>query len=321
MKCHDWKEGPYQANGSLEPGAEVFYPQKQMMNGVGAIDVAQQPSVHKDACVKCHMVPTGWGREGAGTAGNHVMAIISPQEAATQTVSETDPRNMPYSSCSTCHGKTSDPLATYLQPVFEDRQAFVEGRLTMLQSSLDAAAVKLGFADAAAAQSALTASGHAPWNVDQEAFLKAWTNRQFVLNDNSNGIHNWGYTVAVLGRAMDQADSVRDVAGLTINISSPKAANGSPYGTGKLIYGQKTSVGGIISGGVAANFISGVVQLWGSPTGTPNWMPLTTAFVYLNNEVRLPTRSTCSRPRTRCTWRSSWGTRTTAPLRRAKPLR
>jgi hypothetical protein len=287
-KCHDWKDGPYQANGSLEPGAEVFYPQQQMMNGVGAIDVARQPSVHKDGCIKCHMVPTGYGFDGAaGTAANHVLAIISPQEAASQTANTaTGPQHMPYSSCSTCHGRSSDPLATYLQPVYESRQTFVEGQLTMLQSALDAAASKLGYANAGAAHDALTAAGHAAWTDDQTAFLKAWTNDQFVANDNSKGIHNWAYTTATLGKAMEQVSSVRQVAGLTMTVKSPKATNTSQpnVASGTLTYGTSTTVYGSITGGDVGKFGGATVELWASPTaqGMTNWMPIGTAFVYVS---------------------------------------
>lgn len=296
VKCHDWQEGPYQANGSLEPGAEVFYPQKQMMNGVGAIDVAQQPSVHKDACVKCHMVPTGYEFDGAaGTAGNHVFAIISPQEAASQSANTaTGAQHMPYSSCSTCHGRSADPLATYLQPVFEDRQAFVEGKLEQLADALDDAAGRLGYTPTASqlasavAHNAIEQKAMGDWTADELAFMKAWTNDQFVANDNSKGIHNWAYTTAVLGKAMEQVSSVRQVAGLTMSVKSPAAKTTQPYGfSGTLKYGASTTVYGSISGGDVGKFGGATVELWASPTaqGMTNWMPIDTAFVYVSGGV------------------------------------
>ena len=106
-----WRRG---ARGRLS-----IIPMKEMMNGTGAIDVPQgSPSVHKGKCVQCHMPPTGYGREGAGTAANHVFEIIEPDDAkeARATVSSAAgapaaPMPMPYSACTTCHSRPGDDQA------------------------------------------------------------------------------------------------------------------------------------------------------------------------------------------------------------------
>ena len=79
VECHNAELAENPTPGVAVPGAAVHHPMKEMMNGTGAIDVPQgSPSVHKGKCVQCHMPPTGWGREGAGTAANHVFEIIEP---------------------------------------------------------------------------------------------------------------------------------------------------------------------------------------------------------------------------------------------------
>ena len=78
------------------------------MNGTGAIDVPQgSPSVHKGKCVQCHMVPTGYEYDDATpTAGNRVFAIITPDQAVSQTTTTaTGIKPMPCSSCTTCHSR------------------------------------------------------------------------------------------------------------------------------------------------------------------------------------------------------------------------
>jgi hypothetical protein len=180
---------------------------KEMMAGYGAIDVQGLPSVHKGRCVQCHMVPTGYEYDGAtATAGNHVFAIVTPEEAASQ-VDGSD-RNMPYSSCSTCHGSQRDPLATYLEETIDDRQAWTVSRIAHIRTLLTAAAAKLGFADAASAHAAVMAVPEADRTTNQTNFLKSFTNVDFVETEGSFGIHNWPYTVAIVDKAIDQVSAV-----------------------------------------------------------------------------------------------------------------
>jgi len=204
VQCHN-AEIP--VDGEAAPGDEPHHPMKEMMAGYGAIDVQGLPSVHKGRCVQCHMVPTGYEHDGAtATAGNHVFAIVTPEEAASQ-VDGSD-RNMPYSSCSTCHGSQRDPLATYLEETIDDRQAWTVGKIAHIHALLTTAAAKLGFADAASAHTAVMAVAEADRTVNQTNFLKSFTNVDFVETEGSLGIHNWPYTVAIVNKAIDQASAV-----------------------------------------------------------------------------------------------------------------
>lgn len=208
VQCHT-AELP--VNAEATPGARPHFPVKEMIAGYGAIGVAKNPSVHNEAsCVQCHMVPTGYEHTGnAGTAGNHVFAIISPREAASQTVATSQgAKAMPYSSCTECHGRSSDPLATYLQSTIDRRQGWVVDRIADIHAALDAAAVRMGYADEAAARTAINAIPATDRTSNQVTFLTAYTNVAFVERDGSKGLHNWPYAQATLGKAIVQAESV-----------------------------------------------------------------------------------------------------------------
>jgi hypothetical protein len=227
VECHNAELGP---GGIAAAGSEVHHPMKEMMNGTGAIDVAQgSPSVHKGKCVQCHMVPTGYEYDGAaGTAGNHVFAIITPDEAATQTTTTaTGDQVMPYSSCTTCHSRPGDEQATWLQSTLDDRQAAMHEWDDQVTVALGAAAVRLGFtgADDAAkianANEALNAKKTAggTWNASQLNFQKAFTNQKYIESEGSWGIHNWEYARSIILTAKSQATAVTATTVITIKAS------------------------------------------------------------------------------------------------------
>ncbi len=167
------------------------------------------------------MPPTSYSRGSVQLGGNHTFQIIEPEMAADASpvpVRTTTPSPgaspvvtegvMPYSACSTCHGRASDPLATYLQDTIGQRQSWTHDQINQLEGELDAAAVKLGYADASAAQAALVAIPESEWTTTQRAFLSAFTNTEFVDSEGSYGLHNWAYTVAIIGKAQDQVQAV-----------------------------------------------------------------------------------------------------------------
>jgi formate-dependent nitrite reductase cytochrome c552 subunit len=233
VECHT-AQIPAKANGRpgiATAGSEVHNPMKEMMDGTGAIDVPQgSPSVHKGRCVQCHMVPTGYDRTGVeATAGNHLFAIIEPEQAAETTMQLTfggvpTTKAMPYSSCTTCHTQDGTKYGLYLQETLDDRQEAMktwDGEVTV---ALEAAAKDLGFKGDAIANANSTlndkkAAGGS-WNASQLNFQKGFTNQTFVESEGSMGIHNWEYARTVILKALSQAHAVNPVPVVTIKTSA-----------------------------------------------------------------------------------------------------
>lgn len=245
---------------SFDPAGEVHHPQDEMMKGYGAVDVPQTPALHKGDCVQCHMVPTGYEYNGApGTGANHLFKPIMPEYAATHTtnVGGVD-KPMPNSSCSTCHGTTSDPLALRLQSVIDARQAWVEDKWTEIEAVLNTKAALYGYADYAAARTAFAGMGDR--TVDQTNFLKAIVNMEFTQIDGSKGIHNFQYAEAILGKALEQANSVRGPVG-SVDVTMPV------YGTTPtIVWGSSTAIKGTVVGD-AASLVGSQARLWAQPAG------------------------------------------------------
>lgn len=227
VECHNAELGP---SGIAKAGSAVHHPMKEMMSGTGAIDVAQgSPSVHKGKCVQCHMVPTGYEYNGAtGTAGNHVFAIITPDQAVSQTTTTaTGVKTMPYSSCTTCHSRPGDEQATWLQSTLDDRQAAMHEWDAQVTGALGAAAMRLGFTGAnnaakiANANTTLNAKKAAggTWKASQLNFQKAFTNQKYVESEGSWGIHNWEYARSIILTAKTEANAVTATSVITIKAS------------------------------------------------------------------------------------------------------
>jgi len=188
------------------------------MDGTGAIDVQTSgPSVHKGKCVQCHMPPTGYEHDGAtGTAGNHLFAIITPEQAKTTTLDFGDygVKPMPYSACTTCHSRQGDDQAVWLQNTLTQRQTAMHSWDDQVTEALATAAGYLGYsaADAAAtieaANTAINAKPMSSWSPRELAFQKAFTNQAFVESEGSWGIHNWDYARRVILTARDEAQSI-----------------------------------------------------------------------------------------------------------------
>ena len=150
--------------------------------------------------------------------------------------------SIPYSACSTCHNNnqkpTAVPVATvttlatpsaaptsikitvtanvanqgdkalWLQNTIDQRQEWTTAKIAEIHSALKAAAVRLGYADEAAAQAALVAIPAANRSAGQNNFLKAFTNVGFVESEGSLGLHNWDYSRQIVNTALWQANSV-----------------------------------------------------------------------------------------------------------------
>ena len=150
---------------------------------------------------------------------------------------------MPFSACSTCHDNnpkaetvvtastatatpTASPTAVqvtvtrstmvasgdkglWLQDTLDQRQEWTKAKIAEIHTELNAGAVRLGYADEAAAQTALVAIPEADRTFGQTNFLKAFTNVGFVESEGSFGIHNWDYSREIVNVAFLQAKAVQ----------------------------------------------------------------------------------------------------------------
>ena len=281
VECHNAELGE---GGVATPGSAVHHPMKEMMDGTGAIGVPQgSVSVHKGACVQCHMVPTDYDRNAVPMTGaNHVFAIVEPEVAkealSTGNISGA-PRAMPQSSCSTCHAKAGDPYATYLQATLENRQEQMQTWDAQVGDELTAAAARMGHSSLEEANEAINEKDQADWTESELAFQSAFTNRQYIESEGSWGIHNWDYARTVILKALEQAKSVKSTV-VNVTISSPLVT--TPYGSATLKYGQSTTISGKVqlpAGADSATLLGGQVRLWFQPTGGGAFQPIQQVFL------------------------------------------
>ena len=162
---------------------------------------------------------------------------VSP--VVTTTITKTQD-SMPYSACSTCHNNNQKPTpvvvssvasptptagrpitvavtqnvanqgdkALWLQDTIDQRQEWTHAKITEIHTELNAGAVRLGYADEAAAHEALVAIPEADRTFGQTNFLKAFTNVGYVESEGSFGLHNWDYSRAIVNVALAQARAV-----------------------------------------------------------------------------------------------------------------
>ena len=195
------------------PGSTVHHPMKEMMEGVGAIDVMQgSPSVHKGKCVQCHMPPTTVSsRAGVELGANHTFKIIEPEVAAnvkSLTVGSRTFTEMPFSACSTCHSRPNDQPAMWVQDTLTYRQEAMHRWVDQVTAALTKAARKLGYKDIATANAAINKKPMKTWTKNQMSFQKSFTNQSYVVSEGSWGIHNWDYARTVVLTALGQAKAV-----------------------------------------------------------------------------------------------------------------
>jgi hypothetical protein len=210
VTCHN---GEIPEGTTASPGAEIHHPMKEMIDGYGAIDVASFPSAHKGKCVQCHMPPTTLSRGEKQLGANHTFKIIMPSVAAAvdPVTSGALTTTMPYSACTTCHSRPGDDAAVWLQDTIDQRQEWTKAKIVEIHDELAAGAVRLGYADEAAAHTALVAIPAADRTFGQTNFLKAFTNVGFVESEGSYGLHNWDYSREIVNVALNQAKAVEAV--------------------------------------------------------------------------------------------------------------
>jgi hypothetical protein len=281
IECHN---GEIAKGATAVPGTAVHHPMQEMMEGRGAIGVpAGSPSVHKDGCVQCHMVPTQYDRFAVPMTGaNHIFAVVEPDVAkeATTTGNINGARwPMPYSSCGTCHATANDPYATYLQSTLTSRQTQMHAWDDEAGAELTAAAQRMGYPTTASAVAAINKKAQADWNASERALMSAYTNRTFVESEGSWGIHNWDYAKTVILKAIEQAKSVRtNLTDITID-GSPQ-----PYTTPKQItYPNTVVVSGKIVGGTPELLLGGMAELWAKPGSGTRFTPVASMYLYGDN--------------------------------------
>jgi hypothetical protein len=273
-KCHNTEIGtPNVAKTNvplpvLSPGAEIHHPQLEMMSGGAAIGVPVTPSVHKGDCVQCHMVPTGIEHDGIpGTGANHLFTVITPEYAATHTLTvsgRTGP--MPNSACGQCHATSTDSLALYLQPVLDSRQSLFDQQAASLLAKLDKAAVGIGYKDAEnAALDSAELQDKASSNTNVLNFLKAETNYELLVQDKSRGIHNWAYAEKIFDAANSQVSQVKPIP-FTVTIKASKTS----VNTGTKI---------TISGKVSSSYQSAGKKLYIQKKSGSSWKTILTLTV------------------------------------------
>ncbi|HWI65899.1 MAG TPA: multiheme c-type cytochrome [Symbiobacteriaceae bacterium] len=152
---------------TVKPGSVVHHPMKEMLDGYGAIGIADTQGAHSElSCVECHM-----------TEGNHMMKVIKPEDVMGTARKDT---------CTTCHkDSSSESRAVYL----ELWQESVTGKLEGIK------------ADQAVIEAAVKANP-AALSADLKAkFDAAKTNASFVEADASKGAHNFEYAIKIVSNA------------------------------------------------------------------------------------------------------------------------
>lgn len=165
VQCHT---GELAEGAKFTAGKEVHHPQKEMVLGVGGIDVPDIKMAKVANCVDCHM-----------TNGNHYFKVGTPKLTLIS-------KGKPYEvdSCAKCHtAMTAEDI--------EKLQGEIEGKLEALKAKLNSFKAKLDNAKALKLD-VTTAQG---------LYDAALTNVTFVEADKSKGIHNPAYARALLAEA------------------------------------------------------------------------------------------------------------------------
>ena len=271
VTCHN---GEIPDGSTASPGADVHHPMKEMMDGYGAIDVPAFPSVHKGKCVQCHMPPTTLSRGEKQLGANHTFKIITPGQADNVkpvTSGTAAPFvNMPFSACTTCHSRPGDDAALWLQDTIDQRQSWTHMKVDEIHAALADAAVRLGYANEMDARNALVAIPEANRTDDQETFLKAYTNVQYVSSEGSFGLHNWDYSRSIVNTALVEANSVKTAPAPAPWTVSFKASPTSLKKNAKTTFsGSVSPASSLAWGGAKVKIqkkVSGAWQDWKSAT-------------------------------------------------------
>jgi hypothetical protein len=214
MQCHiSRRDGEDYSNSP--PTSTHFGPhgsnQADMLDGSNGIDYIATggpigSSGHKfavtDACVTCHMAATpAAGQPGHEKIGEHSFAM--KWDGGTPTNPADDVENV--AACTPCHGpiKSFDDI---IAKADYDEDGTIEGtrhEIEGLAERLDKLLPSRANDDSVRKNFNFNAAGLSPAvKARRKALTKAWYNLQFVEEDGSMGVHNAGYAIALLRRAI-----------------------------------------------------------------------------------------------------------------------
>ena len=212
MQCHISRRDAEDYTNTASNLSTNFGPhysnQSDMLDGSNAIEygIPIGTSGHKfavtDACVTCHMQATfPTGNPARDKVGEHTFAMH--WDGGTPDNPADDVEHV--AVCQSCHGpiKSFDDIMAKADfdedGIIEGTRLEIEGLIDRLDKLLpprtSTAVVKQNFD--------WTLSGLSPQEVvRRKALTKAWYNWRFVEEDGSMGVHNAGYAIALLRRAI-----------------------------------------------------------------------------------------------------------------------
>ncbi|MHB9145868.1 MAG: ammonia-forming cytochrome c nitrite reductase subunit c552 [Symbiobacteriia bacterium] len=161
--CADCHNSEIPVGSTYKPGTTVHHPNREFLNGYGAIDIPNTLSVHYAqgvTCVDCHMVN-----------GTHEFKAILPKDAKATGSSD---------SCDSCHtGSTPDIRQSYI----DMWQNTVTAKLNALNPRIKADKAKVA-------------------NIPALKLLvdKAATNLSMIEADGSKGAHNFEYAMKIINQ-------------------------------------------------------------------------------------------------------------------------
>jgi len=262
MQCHISRRDAEDYTSVASNLSAFFGPhysnQADMLDGSNAIEygIPIGTSGHKfavqDACVTCHMQATpATGQASRDKVGEHTFAM--KWDGGTPDNPADDVEHV--AVCQTCHGpiKSFDDIlakADFDQDgTIEGTRLEIEGMIAKLDKLLpprtSTTVVRQNFDWTLPGLSAAEVA-------KRKAYTKAWYNWRFVVEDGSNGVHNAGYSIALLQRAIASITTGDIGAGKIVSITDV------PNDQGKQVRVAWSKFPG---DGVSANPINGY-SLW-----------------------------------------------------------
>lgn len=162
--CADCHNSEIPVGSAYKPGTTVHHPNREFLNGYGAIEIPNTVSVHYAqgvTCVDCHM-----------TDGNHEFKVILPKDVKGTSAKD---------SCDSCHTNSTPDI----------RQSYIDMWQNTVTTKLDALNPRIK-ADKAKAATNPTLK----ILVDKSA-----TNISMIVADGSNGAHNFEYAMKIINQA------------------------------------------------------------------------------------------------------------------------
>lgn len=229
MQCHISRRDAEDYTSNVANLSTNFGPhhsnQADMLDGSNAVEygIPIGSSGHKvavaDACVTCHMSATpAAGQPGHDKIGEHTYSM--KYDNGTPTDPNDDVENIKV--CQTCHGpiKSFDDIQAKADfdedGTIEGTREEIEGMVAVLDKLLpprtSTTVIKQNYD--------WTLPGLTPAQVEKrKLYTKAWYNWRFVAEDGSDGVHNAGYSLALLRRSIGSLTTGDIGAGDIISIT------------------------------------------------------------------------------------------------------